>query len=202
MQRITRFGAAFLSIACLRAQEAPGEPASPLTVGQKFTFHLEQTMDPASLAAVGFGAGIDQALMIPRAWGGGMQGFGKRFGSAFAENAVEQQLRFAVEAMDGEDPRLPRAHGTGFWHRATSAALTTFYRNDGRGGHMIAWSEFVGAYGSAYISHQWWPRPFNNFANGFVAGTDSVGMDVGMDVLREFMPDMKRALFRQKKPAP
>jgi len=111
----------------------------------------------------------------------------------------KQQLEFGVEALDGEDPRVPQVHSSGFWHRAVSAALITFYRRSDRGGNMIAWSEFVGAYGSAYISHQWWPRQFNDFHNGFVAGTDSMGMDVGMNIMREFMPDIKRALHLGKK---
>lgn len=163
-------------------------------MAEKFRLHVHRTIDFPSIAGIAFGSAIDHAFLIPYDWGGGIEGYGKRFGSALAENAVEQQLQFAVEAIDGEDPRLPHAHGTGFWHRSTSAALTTFYRNSDRGGKMCAYSEFIGAYGAAFISHRWWPKPYNNFANGFIAGSDSVGMDVGMNVLREFMPDIKHAL--------
>jgi hypothetical protein len=62
---------------------------------------------------------------------------------------------------------------------------------------MPAYSRLVGAYGSAYISRQWYPPEYHTAAAGFYAGSTSLGVDIGLNVLREFLPDIKKKVFRR-----
>ena len=62
------------------------------------------------------------------------------------------------------------------------------------GGMMPAYREFLGDYGAAAVSRMWWPQRFHNGRAIFFAGSDTILIDAGINVLHEFAPDMKRRL--------
>jgi hypothetical protein len=67
---------------------------------------------------------------------------------------------------------------------------------------MPAYSEFFGDYGAAAISRVgWWPQRFHNASAIFAAGSDTVAIDAGINVLHEFAPDVKRWLHLSRLPA-
>ena len=53
---------------------------------------------------------------------------------------------------------------------------------------MFAYSRLIGDYGAGFISREWYPDRFHNVQQGIEAGSVSLGIDVRMNVLREFMP--------------
>ncbi len=59
---------------------------------------------------------------------------------------------------------------------------------------MPAYSEFLGDYGAAAVSRMWWPRQYHNGTAIFVAGSDTILVDAGINVFHEFSPDLKRWL--------
>ena len=69
------------------------------------------------------------------------------------------------------------------WIRRTFSASRWARRDDG--GQMPAYSRFIGDYGAG---REWYPTRFHNVAQGIDAGSVSLGIDVGMNVAREFMP--------------
>ena len=82
------------------------------------------------------------------------------------------------------------------------AFLHTIWRHDDSGGMMPAYSEFLGDYGAAAVSRMWWPQRFHNGHAIFFAGSDTILIDAGINVMHEFAPDMKRWLHGDFKRRP
>jgi len=59
---------------------------------------------------------------------------------------------------------------------------------------MPAYSEFLGDYGAAAISRMWWPDNYHKGSSIFIAGSDTILIDAGINVIHEFAPDVKRHL--------
>ncbi len=52
----------------------------------------------------------------------------------------------------------------------------------------------AGAYSSGMLSMYWYPHRFSPLTDGVRVGNQQMGFYVGMNVLREFAPDVKRGL--------
>jgi hypothetical protein len=158
----------------------------PLTVRQKFQYRLSHTFDPWELLRGNLAAGFDQWRDYPEEWGQGWDAYGVRFASAFGQHLIKEQLMFGVEVIDHEDPRRPRSENPTFKGRVLDAVKYTFIARSDSGRMMPAYSRFVGAYGAAFISrYGWYPAEFRNAATPLKAGTTTLAIDAGMNVLRE-----------------
>jgi len=167
---------------------SPSINSGALTVREKYQVALERTFDPAEILRLSLGAGIDQWRNYPSEWGQGWDAFGVRMASALGQQLVREQLEFGVGAIDHEDPRHQLSGLSGVWPRARFAIVHTFVSRSDSGANMPAYSRFIGDYGAAFISRQWYPDRFHTVGQGLEAGTVSLGFDVGMNILREFWP--------------
>jgi hypothetical protein len=170
---------------------SPSIDSQPLTIGEKYQIALQRTFDPAEIMRLTLSAGLDQWRNYPSEWGQGWDAFGVRVASALGQQLVRQQLRFAVGAIDHEDPRHERSGLTGVWPRTRFAIVHTFISRSDSGKNMPAYSRFIGDYGAGFISREWYPDRFHTVGQGLEAGTISLGTDVGMNILREFWPHRK-----------
>jgi len=178
------------------ADPAPAAPA-PMTVSQKFRYRLRHSFDGVEAARAAGGAAFDEARGHPKGWGRGWDSFGVRVTSHFGQHLIKEQIMFGVEALDHETPGHLRSRRTGARNRIIDAVKYTFICSSDSGKLMPAYSRLVGAYGSAYISRQWYPPEYHTAAAGFYAGSTSLGVDIGLNVLREFLPDIKKKVFRR-----
>jgi hypothetical protein len=173
-------------------------PESPkwakLSIEDKLRYDARHLLEVDNLIFAGIGAGIDQARERPEEWGEGWSSFAQRYGSHVGQYLVQRSIMFPVQAIDGEDPRYFRSKRTSLRGRVGDALLQTVWRHDDSGGMMPAYSEFFGDYGAAAVSRAWWPQRFHNGKAIFVAGTNTMLVDAGINVLREFAPDIKRWL--------
>jgi hypothetical protein len=169
----------------------------PMTVGQKFRYRLKHSFDLEHIARCVAGAALDQARDHPSDWGRGWDSFGVRVTSHLGQHLIREQIMFGVEALDHETPGHIRSSRTGFTNRLKDAVKYTFVSSSDSGRMMPAYSRFVGAYGAGYISRAWYPPEFHTVSSGFYTGTESLGIDVGMNVLREFYPDIKKKIFHR-----
>jgi hypothetical protein len=196
----------FAGAGVVLAQEAPlidpspSDPAVavtptiiPLSIGQKYLYSLGEIFGPDRLVAVGAHAALDQMGVRPVQWGGHPESFAIRFASYFGDSLLKHTIEFGVRAVDHEDPRYFRmGHGrplTRFGH----AVFHTFVVHSDRGGWMPAYSLPVEAFATPYLVRQWRPERFHT-STTLEAGTLNVGIEMGANILREFWPDMRRAL--------
>jgi hypothetical protein len=169
---------------------------SPMTVAQKFHYHLRHSFDAVeALRAVG-GAAFDEARVHPGGWGTGWDSYGARVASHFGQHLIKEQIEFGIQAADHESPLHLRSKRKGIKNRAVDAVVNTFVCANDNGKLMPAYSRFAADYGAAFISRTWYPREYHTVAAGMWAGTVAIGVDVGMNFLREFGPDIKKVFHR------
>lgn len=94
----------------------------PLSAGEKFKVTARGVFDPFEFVLIGFVAGINQASNNNPSYGQGMQGYAKRYGTAYADNAIENFTASALfPSLLHQDPRYYQLGRGGFWRRAEHA---------------------------------------------------------------------------------
>ena len=118
----------------------------------------------------------------------------ERYASHLGYYLIQRSIMFPVQAIDHEDTRYFRSKRTSFQGRIGDAFLHTIWRHNDSGGMMPAYSEFLGDYGAAALSRMWWPAHYHTASSILIAGSDTILVDAGINVLHEFAPDIKRWL--------
>ena len=173
-------------------------PESPqwrgLSVKEKLRYDARHLFDIDNLVYAGIGAAFDQWRDRPSEWGEGGGALAERYASHIGQYLIQRSIMFPVQAIDHEDTRYFRSKRTSVRGRIGDAFLHTIWRHNDSGGMMPAYSEFLGDYGAAALSRAWWPQRYHTGSAVFVAGSDTVLVDAGINVLHEFAPDVKRWL--------
>jgi hypothetical protein len=178
------------------AAAANANSIAPLSIDAKLRFYLKAAYGPVSAFRSFASAGINQAQDYPTEWGQGMRGYGHRFGSKLAQSAVKATIQFGVGAALGEDPRYYPSGRAGLRPRTEYAVTRTFVTRMDNGTSGVAVSRLAGAFGGGLISRTWHPERYRTVGGGMKAGAISLGTDAAFRVLREFWPDIRRALHR------
>jgi hypothetical protein len=188
----------------------------PLTSGQKFKAVARGAFDKVQFVWYGLLAGVSQAENSEPGFGQGAQGYGKRYGAAFADGAIENFMTGAVmPSILHQDPRFFQQSAGTFTHRAEYAASRIFITRSDAGKRQFNFSEIFGSALSAGIStNTYHPRAFitkkfdpttnmivyiHNASDRTLPNTLSVwGSQVGYDtltlVIKEFWPDVHRKM--------
>jgi hypothetical protein len=175
---------------------APGE--EPLTALQKFKLATKDTTDPFTVVLAAFYAGVAQWQNDFPTWGQGGAAYGKRFGAAYGDQVIGNYLTEAIlPVLLHEDPRYFRK-GTGLKRKRVGYALSrvVITRTD-KGTDRFNYSEIIGNGMAAGISNLYYPateRSVGETAEKFAVQMVS---DSAFNVLLEFWPDMKHALFKK-----
>ena len=79
---------------------------APLSPAQKFHLSLKMLVDPATFAAAGITAGIQQSMNSYHQYGQGAEGYAKRFGAAYGTGAQNLLITAVVaDSVLHQDPR-------------------------------------------------------------------------------------------------
>lgn len=170
----------------------------PLSVDGKFIYHVQASVGPLALVGAAAYAGFLQEADIPREWGQGGVGYGRRFGSTVANTVIRNGLAFGLDSTLHQDPRYFRSVDTGFWRRAKHALRGTILTHTDSGMETLSTWRIGSAYGSAFLSNQWYPGRLNTVRLGIAEGSLQMGFDLANNLGAEFWPDIKRKLLRRK----
>jgi hypothetical protein len=183
-------------VRCLSAQN--GAPYTPLNSTERWDYYLHQTfLSPgiyfASLAA----AGGEQLAKDPPEWRQGVEGYTKRAGSILAGYGIQYSVEEAAEAALHYDPRYLRCDCKGGGRRMAHAILWSFLTKNDEGQTRFNAPVMAGAYAGGMIPYLWYPSRYNPLKDGLRQGDQQLGFHVGVNVIKEFSPELKR-LFRFK----
>jgi len=171
----------------------------PLTTGQKFKLVALGTFDPVEYPYIGVLAGIDQAEDTDPGYRQGLKGYGKRYALAFADTTVENfMVGAALPSLLHQDPRYFQLGKGGFWHRAGYAASRMFITRTDSGKTQFNYSEWVGSAVAAALSTTYHPPTDRNALNSANTWVTQLWGDAVSFELKEFWPDIKRKLHRNK----
>lgn len=191
-----------------------GGKVPPMTSKQKFQAVALGTFDYIQIPWYGFLSALSQAQNSEPGYGQGWEGYGKRFGSAFADGTIENFLTGAVlPSILHQDPRFFQSGKGGFARRTEYAVSRIFITRTDSGHSQFNYSEVVGSAMSAAIStYSYHPKsefvstPSNPHlfipSDRTLKNTASVwGSQVGYDtitiVVKEFWPDIHRKLSKK-----
>jgi hypothetical protein len=172
----------------------------PLSDRCKFKLFLRTTYSPYTFASAGFEATEAQATDQWPHYGGGMQGWDKRFGATLANTESRRFIQgYALSAILHQDPRyFPAPERTRFSRARYAATRVVITKND-RGESTFNTSEFLGALLTSAVQNTYYPRQDRTFGDTMDRFGGALSSDVIGNLLREFTPDMKR-LFRRHAP--
>jgi hypothetical protein len=166
----------------------------PLTPGQKFKLITKDTFDPVIFAFIGLEAGANQASNTNPTFGQGLKGYSKRYGLAFADNAIGNFMTSAVfPSALHQDPRFYQMGKGGFFHRAWYAGTRVLVTRSDSGNAQFNFSEFLGNGMAAAISNAYHPGPRTLGSNINIWATQ-MGWDAVSYEMKEFWPDVHRFL--------
>jgi hypothetical protein len=168
--------------------------AVPLTAQGKMVRALKIATGPAPVISGIVGAAVDQLDNEPREWGQGAKGYGRRFISIYGRHSMETMLKAGLDVALKTDPRYDRCACTGTVPRTAHAIKRVLVTRKDSGGEMINLPLLAAAMSAAIISDQWKPDRLNTARDHFEATGIDLGFAAGMNVLREFWPDIKRKI--------
>ena len=166
----------------------------PLTAGQKFKTVGRGLIDPSEFVLQGVVAGLGQASDSNPSYGQGAQGYAKRYGTAYADNAIENFLASAVlPSVLHQDPRYFQLGHGGFARRTLHAVSRVFMTRSDSGNTQFNYSETFGAAIAATIStYTYHPQSERGFGNVATTWSTQIGYDAATYMLKEFWPDLRK----------
>jgi hypothetical protein len=171
---------------------------TPITAKQKFIIGAKDSFDYPLLLLAGAFAGLGQWTNENPSFGQGMAGYGRRLGTAYADQAIGNMMTESIyPSLLREDPRYFR-RGTGpKWGRTWYALTRVMVTRTDSGRTRFNFSEWVGNATGTAISNSYYPDNRNVGAN-VAKLCEQVGTDAVSQVLKEFWPDIKRKLFQHR----
>jgi hypothetical protein len=172
----------------------------PLSVGQKFGVVARSSFDYVEYPWYALLAGISQAENSEPGYGQGAEGYGKRYGAAFADGTIENFMTGAIyPSLLRQDPRFYQLGRGGFLHRAGYAVSRIFITRSDSGAKEFNFSEILGSASAASIStYSYHPSADKTLSNTASVWGTEIGYDTVTLVVKEFWPDIQRK-FQKKK---
>jgi len=163
-----------------------------MTRSERLSNYIVGISDGESLLRAAASAGIQQANRAPKEWGGRAEGYGKRVGSDYAQHVIHRTLQYGISAALHEDNRYFVSGQTGFLRRTKYAIASTLLARHDNGNRSFSFSRIGSAAGEAFISREWQPRSTTSAGDGAVTFGITMGIDMGLNIFREFRPALKR----------
>lgn len=173
----------------------------PLSTKEKFKVVTKGSFDYIQIPWYAFLAGISQAEDSEKGYGQGAEGYGKRFGAYFADGTIENYMTGAIlPTILRQDPRYFQSGKGSFTHRTGYSVSRIFMTRGDNGRQQFNYSEIFGSALSAGIStYSYHPHADRNLPNALSVWGTQVGYDTITLVVKEFWPDIRRKMSKNKK---
>lgn len=163
--------------------------APPMLAKQKFQLSLRSIFDPIEFLSVAGVAGAEQYENVFPDYGSGIEGYGKRYGAAFANVASSILLSRAVyPSIFHEDPRYFYMGKRGsITKRALYAIAAAVVARGDDGRWKPNYSSVLGDFSAAAVSNLYYPPANRGAWLVFFNGLAGVGNDAASNLIREFI---------------
>lgn len=148
-----------------------------------------------------FTAGIDQARGVPAQWGGGLAGYGPRFGNRYGQFVIANTFHSLGNAALGYETRYDLCRCRTFWLRSRHAIVRNFVTyNQTERELRPAIPLYAGSFGAGMMATSWLPGPRNVWKQGAYAALGQAGWGSAYNWTSEFAIDILRKITKQKYP--
>jgi hypothetical protein len=159
-----------------------------LTSKQKFELAWKTTVDPVTFAITGGVAGVQQANNTFSGYGQGAQGYGKRYGAAYADLAAGTFIGSAIlPSLLKQDPRY-FYKGTGSTRSRILYAIANSVICKGDNGRwQTNYSNILGNLAAGGVSNLYYPAQDRGAALTFENGLIGIGATAAANLVEEFL---------------
>ena len=162
--------------------------APPMGSRQKFHLAVRSVTDPVAFLGAGVLAGIEQSHNTFPGYGQGFQGYAKRFGATYANDASGRILSSAVfPALFHQDPRYFYKGSGSIFSRGLYAVGGTVITRSDNGRSEPNYSHILGCFTAAALSNLYYPSDSRGASLVLVNGFVSLAGHAGNNLLREFI---------------
>ena len=162
--------------------------APPLNARQKFALAFRSEIDPVTLVGAAAVAGAEESRKMYPGYGGGISGFGKRFGAQYTNDWGSRMIGSALlPSLFHQDPRY-FYKGTGSTRsRAFYAIKSAFICRGDNGRDEFDFSHILGDFAAGGLANLYYPEA--NEGAGLIATNAliEIGGMAGTNLLREFV---------------
>lgn len=177
------------------------QPFAPLSTKEKLKLASRDSFDYPLFFISGAWAAVYQKQNRNPTFGQGAEGYGKRYGAAWADQTIANVLSEGVfPAAFHQDPRYFRLgrEGGSTWRRMRYSLTRVLITRNDSGKWGFNYSEWAGVGVGVGVSNLYYPSDTLDASHNF----EKLGMQVGGDALynflREFWPDWQAKLTRRK----
>ena len=171
----------------------------PLSTREKFKLAEEDSFDYSAFVWTGILAFQSWGLNSDPELGQDAAGYGRYYWRGFADGVSGTYFTEAIiPALTHEDPRYYTMGHGGFLRRTEYALSRTFITKTDSGADSFNWSEVGGNGLEAGLSNAYYPpqeQGFSQTLRNWGTQMESAALN---NVAKEFWPDIRRKLFRQK----
>jgi hypothetical protein len=162
--------------------------APPMGAKQKFKLSFRSIIDPVSLLTTAGVAGVEQYRNTFPAYGGGIEGYGKRYGANLANHVTGILLsRGVYPSIFHQDPRY-FYKGTGSIQSRMLYAISAAVIARGDDGRWKPnYSHVLGIFSAAGISNLYYPASDRGVSLVLFNGLAGMGASAMSNLLREFV---------------
>lgn len=171
----------------------------PLTGEQKFHRFLHSTYAPYTFTTVLLSSTYSQMVGDWPSYGGGMEGFGKRFGATLADTEAANFFKvFLLPTVLHQDPRYFPSHKQGILPRVKYSASRVLITRKDSGRQTFNTSEVVGTLFTKSVTNAYYPDRDRGFTETLSRSFGSLASDAGTNMLREFWPDIRKLFVKHE----
>src|SRR5262249_50519532 len=162
--------------------------APPMLAKQKFQLSIRSIIDPVSFLTVAGVAGAEQYRNVFPAYGGGLEGYGKRYGAAFANHVSGTLLGRAVyPSLFHQDPHYFYKGEGSIKSRALYAISAAVIARGDNGRWEPNYSRVLGHFSAAAISNLYYPASDRGASLVLFNGLAGIGENAVSNLIREFV---------------
>jgi hypothetical protein len=174
---------------------ALAQSSPDLTATDRLRWIADRTVGPLNLAGLAVSAAIRTADNNPREYGPHWDGWGKRMGLSESRVATSNVMEAGLGAIWNENPYYRHTVDQPFKSRVFNVAKQTVLDKNER----PAYARYIAYFGSSYLSTTWRPDSQRNFDDATIRALSYFGAKFIGNAFREFGPDVKRRVLRQKR---
>ena len=171
----------------------------PMTQPERNHLYFKTMTNPLGFLKAGFSAGIDQWEDKPWEWGQGASGYGKRYGNILGQYSIQRTVTFGLGSVFHEDNRYFNSGKKRFWPRVGYALESGILARSDNGSRHPSISQLGGVAAGAFLSRFWQPPSQDSAGDGAVSFGITMGSNIGFSVVKEFLPDVGRAIAKKYK---
>ena len=162
--------------------------APPMGAKQKFQLSIRSIIDPVSFLTVAGIAGAEQYKNVIPGYGGGIEGYGKRYGAALANHVSGTLLGKAVyPSIFHQDPRYFYKGKGNIRSRALYAISAAVIARGDDGRSKPNYSLVLGNFSAAAISNLYYPASDRGASLVVLNGLAGMGAGAVSNLIREFV---------------